>query len=49
MSNVNINDIMKLLSNMDKKDIENGLNQISKILNDPKADKIIKEIKDKKS
>lgn len=44
-NNLNINDIMKMLSGMDKKQLENGLSQASKILNSPDADKIINQIK----
>lgn len=44
-NNLNINDIMKMLSGMDKKQLENDLSQASKILNSPDADKIINQIK----
>lgn len=46
-NNFNINDIMKMLSGMDKKELENGLAQASKVLNSPDADKIINQLKHK--
>lgn len=45
MENVNMSELMKLLSKMDKKELENGLSQASKILNSPQADEIISQIK----
>ena len=44
-NNINIDDMMKMISNMDKKDLEAGLSKVSKILNSPDADKIINDIK----
>ncbi len=46
-NNFNLNDVMKILSTMDKDQLEKGLSQASKILNSPDADKIIKQIKNK--
>ncbi len=37
---------MAMLSKMDKKEIEEGLNKVSKMLNSKEADKIINQIKD---
>lgn len=37
--------MMSLLSKMDKKDLENGLNQVSKMLNSKQADQMIEQIK----
>lgn len=45
MENMDVSELMKMLSKMDKKDLEKGLSQASKILNSPKADQIINEIK----
>lgn len=45
MENMDISELMKMLSKMDKKDLEKGLSQASKILNSPKAEQIINEIK----
>lgn len=49
MENVNMSELMKLLSKMDKKELENGLSQASKILNSSKADEIINQIKKNQS
>lgn len=37
--------MMSMLSKMDKKELEAGLSQVSKMLNSKDADKIIEEIK----
>lgn len=37
--------LMSMLSKMDKKDLESGLNQVSKMLNSKEADNIINQIK----
>lgn len=42
---VNMAQLMSMLSKMDKKDLENGLNQVSKMLNPKDADSIINEIR----
>ncbi len=47
-SDLNINDMMKILSTMDPEKLKQGLSQASKILNSPDADKIINEIKNKR-
>lgn len=44
-SQMNITQLMSMLSKMDKKDLENGLNQVSKMLNSKDADTIINEIR----
>lgn len=49
MGNMDMSELMKLLSKMDKKDLEKGLSQASKILNSPKADEIINQIKKNQS
>ena len=45
MNNFDINTLMSMLSKMDKKDLEKGLSQASKILNSKDKDTIINEIK----
>lgn len=45
MGNINVNDLMKLLANMDRKDLEKGLSQASQILNSPNGEEILKKIK----
>lgn len=45
MNNLDINELMKILSKMDKKDLENGLAKASKLFNSPDADKIINNIR----
>lgn len=46
--NDSLNEMMKLLSQMDPKQLETGLSQVSKMLNSPDADKIIQQIKKRK-
>ena len=47
MNNIDVNKLMGMLSKMDKKDLENGLSQVSKILNSKDKDTILKEINQK--
>ena len=42
---MDMNQLMSMLSKMDKKDLENGLNQVSKMLNSKEADNMIEQIK----
>ncbi len=42
---IDMNQLMSMLSKMDKKDLENGLNQVSKMLNSKEADCMIEQIK----
>ena len=42
---VDMAQLMSMLSKMDKKDLENGLSQVSKMLNSKDADAIIDQIK----
>lgn len=44
---MDMKDLMNMLSKMDKKELEDGLNKVSKILNSKEADNIINEIKKK--
>ena len=37
--------LMSMLSKMNKKDLEQGLNQVSKMLNSKEADSVIEQIK----
>jgi len=46
---MNMNQLMAILSKMDKKDLENGLNQVSKMLNSKEADNMIEQIKKSQS
>lgn len=43
--NMDMAGLMSMLAKMDKKELEKGLNQVSKMLNNNDADKIINEIK----
>lgn len=45
---INMSQLMSMLSKMDKKDLENGLNQVSQILKSKDANTIIDEIKKEK-
>ena len=45
--NMDMAGLMSMLAKMDKKELEKGLNQVSKMLNNSDADKIINEIKKK--
>lgn len=47
MSKMDVNELLKLLSTMDKDQLQKGLSQASQILNSPKADDIINQIKNK--
>lgn len=42
---MNMAELMSMLSKMDKKDLENGLNQVSQMLKSKDANSIINEIK----
>ena len=44
-SNLNMAELMAMLSKMDKKDLEQGLNKVSNMLKSKDADQIINEIK----
>lgn len=45
MNNMDISKMMEMLSKMDKADLEQNLNKVSKILNSKDADRVIDEIK----
>ena len=47
MNNIDVNKLMGMLSKMDKKDLESGLAQVSKMLNSKDKDTILKEINQK--
>ena len=44
MNNEDVNKLMGMLSKMDKKDLEKGLAQVSKMLNSKNKDAILKDI-----
>lgn len=46
-NNMDMAKLMAMLSKMDKKDLESGLNQVSKMLNSKEADNMINNIKKK--
>lgn len=45
MKDIDTNELMKMLSNMDKKDLEKGISQLSKALNSSNSNQIINELK----
>lgn len=45
MANMNFNELMKMISNMDKKELETKMNQVSQMLNSKTQEEIVKEIK----
>ena len=45
MNNFDMNTLMSMLSKMDKKDLERGIAQASKLLNSKEKDSIINELK----
>ena len=47
-NNMNMAELMSLLAKMDKKDLEQGLNQVSQILKSKDANTIINETKKNK-
>ena len=42
---INMAQMMSMLAKMDKKDLEEGLNKVSKMLNSKEADQVINQIK----
>lgn len=44
MDNMDMNKLMAMLSKMDKKDIEKGMEQVSKILNSKDKDEILNKL-----
>lgn len=47
-NNMNMNMLLNMLSKMDKKDLENGIEQANKILNSKNKDEIINDLKNSK-
>ena len=45
MNNMDMAKLMNMLSQMDKRELEQGLTKVAQILNSPEKDKIINEIK----
>lgn len=48
-STMNMNMLLSMLSKMDKKDLEKGLEQANKILNSKNKDEILRDLKNKNS
>lgn len=44
MSNLDMNQLMSMLSKMDKKDLEKGMAQVSQMLNTKDKDEILKKL-----
>ena len=44
MNNMDINKLMEMLSKMDKKDLEKGMNQAAQILKNRNKDEILKKL-----
>lgn len=44
MNNINMNMLLNMLSKMDKKDLEKGIEQANKILNSKNKNQIIEEL-----
>ena len=44
MNNMDMAKLMNMLSQMDKRELEQGLTKVAQILNSPEKDKIINEI-----
>lgn len=49
MNNMNMNMLFNMLSKMDKKDLEKGIEQANKILNSKGKDEIINKLKNNNS
>lgn len=49
MNNFDINKVMQEINKMDKKQLEEGMAQVSKMLNNKQADEIINQIKKNKN
>lgn len=49
MSNLNFDDLMKMLSKMDKKELEEKMAQASKILNSKDPNSILKQMNNKQN
>lgn len=48
MGNIDIKNLMKMLSKMDKKELENGISKAKQILNQDNATDILSELKNGK-
>lgn len=44
MSNLDFNELMKMISTMDKKELENKMNQVSNMLKSKTPEEILKEV-----
>lgn len=47
MSEMNFNDMMNMISKMDKKELEEKMNQVSKMLGNKKPEEILKQMNNK--
>ena len=45
LNNLNMNELLNILSKMDKKDLQNSINKANEIMNSKDRDKIIEELK----
>lgn len=44
MSDINFNELMKMISSMDKKELQSKMNEVSKILGSKSPEEIIKQL-----
>lgn len=44
MSDINFNELMKMISNMDKKELQAKMNEVSKMLNSKSPEEIMKQM-----
>lgn len=44
MSDINFNELMKMVSNMDKKELQDKMKEVSKMLNSKSPEEIIKQM-----
>ena len=49
MSDVNFNELMKMISNMDKKELKAKMNEVSQMLNSKTPEEIIKQMNNNNS
>ena len=47
MSDINFNELMKMISQMDKKELQSKLNEVSKMMNSKNPEDIIKQMNGK--
>lgn len=49
MSDINFNELMKMISNMDKKELQAKMNEVSQMLNSKTPEEIIKQMNNNNS